>query len=79
MAVQAQAGKEFPDTALQKEVSLLRAKEGTESSKDWPPDRPGRINSFCGLVASFYSLKANKIHAVRLALGDWLGHCRVST
>jgi len=38
MAVQAQAGKEFPDTALQKEVSLLRAKsrdkEGTDSSKD---------------------------------------------
>lgn len=38
MAVQAQAGKEFPDTALQKEVSLLgaksRDKEGTDSSKD---------------------------------------------
>ena len=54
-------------------------KEGTESSEDWPPDRPGRVNSSCGLVANFYSLKANKIHAVRLALGDWWGHCRVST
>ena len=34
--------------------------------------------SFCGLVANFYSIKAKKIPASRLALGDWLGYCRVT-
>ena len=39
----------------------------------------GRADAFCGLVASFYSFKAKKIPAGRVALGDWLGHYRVST
>ena len=47
--------------AFQKEVSLLRKKsrdnEGTPSAAGRPPDRPGRVDSFRGLVANFYSLK----------------------
>ena len=35
-------------------------------------DRPGRADSFCGLVANFYNLKMKKIPAGRLVLGDWL-------
>ena len=35
-------------------------------------DRPGRVNSFRGLVANFYSLMTKKIPAGRLALGGWL-------
>ena len=31
------------------------------------------------LVANFYILKTKKIAAGRLALDDWLGHCRVTT
>ena len=34
--------------------------------------------SFCELVANFYSHKAKKIPASRLALGDWLGYYRVT-
>ena len=37
------------------------------------PDRPGRVDSFHGLTANFYSLKTKKIPAGRLALVDWLG------
>ena len=51
-----------------------------------PPDRPGRVDQilleqwvgskesqcFHGLIASFYSLKVNKIPAGMVALGDWL-------
>ena len=40
---------------------------------------PGRADTFCGLAASFYSFKTKKIPAGRVALGDWLGHYRVST
>ena len=69
--------------AFQKGVILLRTKRrdnvGTASAVDQPPDRPGRVDSFRGLVVNFYSLKTKKIPAGRLALGDWLGHCRVTT
>ena len=41
------------------------------------PDRPGRVDSFCELVANFYSHKTKKIPAGRLALGDCLGCYRV--
>ena len=34
---------------------------------------------FCGLVANSYSLKTKKIPVGRGALGDGLGHYRVST
>ena len=52
---------------------------GTASAVDQPPDRPGRVDSFCGLVTNFYSLKTKKILAGRLVLGDWSGRYRVST
>ena len=46
--------------AFQKGVSLLRAKSrdeaGTESTAGWP-DRRGSADSFCDLIANFYSLK----------------------
>ena len=44
-----------------------------------PPDRPGRVDAFRGLVANFYNLKTKKISARRLALGDQLGCYRVTT
>ena len=50
-----------------------------EHSRPAAPDRPGRVGSFCGLIASFYSLKAKKTPAGRLALGAWLGHCALVT
>ena len=69
--------------AFQKGVILLRTNSrdnvGTASAVDQPPDRPGRVDSFRGLVVNFYSLKTKKIPAGRLALGDQLGHCRVTT
>ena len=43
------------------------------------PDRPGRADNFCGLVAHFYSLETKKIPAGKLALGDWLGPYMVIT
>ena len=43
------------------------------------PAIPGTVHSFHGLVASFCSLKTKKISVGRLALGDWLGHYRVTT
>ena len=62
-------------------MSILRTKSrdkvGTESAVGQPPDRPGRVDSFCGLRAKFYSLKPKKIPAGRLVLGDWLGGYRV--
>ena len=50
----------------------LQAKQATT------PEKPGRIDSFRGLIANFYSLKTKKIPG-RLALGDWLRHYRVFT
>ena len=50
-----------------------------EHSRPAAPDRPGRVGSFCGLIASFYSLKAKKTPAGRLVLGAWLGHCALVT
>ena len=50
---------------------------GTVSTEGRPPDRPGRADSFCGLMVNSYGLKTKKIHAVRLALSDWLGDYRV--
>ena len=69
--------------AFQKGVSSLRAKSrdkaGTASTAGWPSDRRGSIDSFCDLIANFYSLKTKKIPAGRVALGDWLGRYRVFT
>ena len=66
--------------AFQKGVSLLRTKSrekvGTVSAGGRPPDRAENADSFCGLIANFYSLKTKNIPAGRLALGDWLGHYR---
>ena len=56
-----------------------RDNEGTASAAGQPPDRPGRVDSFHGLVANFYSLKTKKIPAGRLGLGDRLGRYRVFT
>ena len=68
---------------LQKGVSLLRTnsrdKVGTVSSVGRPPDRPGKVDSFHGLIANFYSLKTKKIPAGPLVLGDWLRCNRVFT
>ena len=83
VAVQTQVGKEFSNRAFQKGVSLLRTKSrdkvGVMRSRLTMPGRPGRVNSFHEFLADFYSLKAKKISAGRAALGDWLGHYRVST
>ena len=38
-----------------------------------PPERPGKVDSFHGLLDSFYSLKIKKIPDGRVALHDWLG------
>ena len=46
---------------------------GTASAVDHPPDKPGRVDSFCELIANFYSLKTKKIPPGSVALGDWLG------
>ena len=57
-------------------MSLLRTKSRdnvrTTSIGGQLLDRPGRVDSFCGLVANFYNLKMKKIPAGRLVLGDWL-------
>ena len=37
----------------------------------------GKSDTFCGLLANFYSLKAKKIPVGRVASGDWLGCYRV--
>ena len=42
-------------------------------------DRPWRVDTFCELIANFYSLKTKKLPAGRLVLGDWLGHYRLFT
>ena len=76
-----QVGKEFLDTAFQKEVSLLNRKNrdnklGTASTAGWP-DRPGSGQFSTG--TNFYSFKTEKIPAGKLVLGDWLGRYRVTT
>ena len=59
--------------AFQKEVSLLRTKSRDNvRTTSIGGHRPGRVDSFCGLVANFYNLKMKKIPAGRLVLGDWL-------
>lgn len=67
---------------FQKGASLLRARskdnEGAANAIAQPPDGPGRVDTFHGLVANVYSLKTKEILAGRLALGDWLGSYRVS-
>ena len=69
--------------AFQKGVSSLRVRsrdnEGVPNAVGQPPDRPGRVDSFHGLIANFYSFKTKSIPAERLALGDWLGPYRVFT
>ena len=52
---------------------------GTASSVGQPPDSPGKVDSFHGLIANFYSLKTKKIPAGQLVLGDWLGCNKVFT
>ena len=42
----------------------------TASSGGRPPDRPGKVDSFHGLIANFYSLKTKKIPAGWVVLGD---------
>ena len=68
---------------LQKGVSLLRTKSrdkvGIVRIAGQPPDRPGRVDSFHGLVTNFYILKTKKILPGRLVLGDWSGCYRVFT
>ena len=55
-AVQAQVGKEFPNTKFQKGVNLLRSKSrdnvDTVNTVNWPPNRQGRVDAFRGLVAN---------------------------
>ena len=62
-AVQAQVGKEFPDTEH-------------FSAVDWSPNILGRVNSFPEPTAHFHSLKIQRSPAGRLSLGDWLGRYR---
>ena len=52
---------------------------GTARTAGKPPDTAGRANAFHGSVANFHGFKTKKISAGRLASGDWLGHCRVTT
>ena len=77
-AVQIPVGKEFPDRAFQKGLSLLKAKsrdnKGAANAAGQPPDRPGRVDGDREFIANFYILKKKKIPAGRLALGDCLGH-----
>ena len=62
--------------AFQKEASSLRTTSkdnvGTASIGGQLLHRPGRVDSFRGLVANFYNLKMKTIPAGRLVLGDWL-------
>ena len=62
---------------LQKRVTFLikkrRKSEGTANAVGQPPERPGKVDSFHGLLDSFYSLKIKKIPDGRAALHDWLG------
>ena len=62
-------------------MSLLRTKSRdnvrTTSIVGQLLDRPGRVDSFRGLVADFYNLKMKKTSAGRLVLGDWSGRYRV--
>ena len=64
-------------TTFQKGVSLLitnsRENRDTASAAGHPLDRCRESQCFHGLVANFYSLKAKKVPAERLALGDCLG------
>lgn len=51
----------FQHRVFQKLVNLLRARnrdnKGTKNAEGQTPDRLGRSNAFCGLVANLYSLK----------------------
>ena len=66
--VHVQAGKEFPDMR-QKERRIKFNRVGKPNSGLVQ----GRAKPFCRLVASFYSLKTEKIPTGMVALGDWLG------
>ena len=80
MAVWPWVEKEFPETEYcRKDWVKSKDNVGTMSTAGWHPDRPGRVDAFCGLAATFYRLKTKKILAGRVALGDWLGCYRVST
>ena len=72
--VHVQAGKEFPDMR-QKERRIKFNRVGKPNSGLVQ----GRAKPFCRLVASFYSLKTEKIPTGMVALGDWLGCYRVDS
>ena len=61
--------------SFQKGVSLLRAgsrdKEGTANSVGQSPDRPGKVESFHGLLANFYSLQVEQ-YVIGLVATGWL-------
>ena len=59
-----QIGKEFPDMRQNERVELIRVEISRLAQ--------GRANSFCGLVANFYSLKTKKIPAETVVFGNWL-------
>ena len=75
--------KNFQTQNIAEKIEFVRTKSkdnvGTVSTAGWHPDRPERVDAFCGLVATLYSLKTKKIPAERVALDDWLGCYKVST
>ena len=68
---------------FQKGVSLLRTKSrdkmGPANAVGQSPDRPGKADRFCGLIANFYSFRTKQISARSLVLSDWSGCYRVFT
>ena len=66
--------KIYRHRAFQKEASSLRTTSkddvGTASTGGQLLHRPGRVDSFRGLVANFYNLEMKTIPAERLVLGD---------
>ena len=71
--------KNFQTQRTEGKSEFIKNKEQRSSGhfERTTPDRPGRVDSFCELVANFYSHKTKKIPAGRLALGDCLGCYRV--
>ena len=56
-AVQAQVGREFPNTKFQKGVNLLRSKSRDNvdpvNAVNWPPNRQGRVDAFLWVSSEF--------------------------
>ena len=72
--------KNFQTQSIAERSSERRAqiKWALQAQQLTTPEKPGRIDSFHGLIANFYSLKTKKIPG-RLASGDWLRRYRVFT